>query len=55
VGGASTVDLTAPAGGPPTGIRDRIGADNDGRGSRHVGVLEFSAPEGVVIVPLWIM
>ena len=24
-------------------------------GCRHVGVLEFSAPEGTVVVPLWIM
>uniref|UniRef100_A0A7S3WJ32 Ubiquitin fusion degradation protein UFD1 N-terminal subdomain 1 domain-containing protein n=2 Tax=Emiliania huxleyi TaxID=2903 RepID=A0A7S3WJ32_EMIHU len=26
-----------------------------GGAARHVGVLEFSAPEGSVVVPLWIM
>ena len=39
--------VPSESGGVPDG--DRLGK------GRHVGVLEFSAPEGVVIVPLWIM
>jgi hypothetical protein len=45
------LSLHAPA---DTGATSGIGGDG-GQGARHVGVLEFSAPEGVVIVPLWIM
>ena len=44
-----------PSGRMPQPMLFRLsvaGADGIGK---HVGVLEFSAPDGAVVVPLWVM